>query len=213
MLVLSPDHREDLEESWYRQALGRADFVYRDTGVLWRTADALARFGWVRYAEARRLVEEVRNPEAYGITTPGCFAGASERAVGEGYADAGTARNTINKWGADQGYFYNGVSWDDERVPTRLGDSAEVILVRAGEEGRVRPYLQGGAWSSGGLRLRTNLAARLPALDGSVLPDRLARLARHAKVVALPPDGIGIGFRVTCFAGLEWEVVGGESPD
>ncbi|MDJ0390902.1 CRISPR-associated helicase Cas3' [Roseomonas sp. E05] len=213
MLVLSPDHRGELEESWYRQALGHADFVHRDTGVLWRTADALARSGWVRYAEARRLVEEVRDPEAYGIVTPDCFASASERAVGEGYADAGIAKTTINEWNADRGYIHGGISWDDERVPTRLGDSVEVILVRAGEGGRVRPYLQGGTWSSGNLRLRANLAARLPALDGAVLPDRLARLARHAKVVALPPDGIGTGFRVTCFAGLEWEVVGGESPD
>jgi len=213
MLVLAPDHQEGLDEAWYRRCLDRADYIHRDTGVLWRTADVLFRFGWVRYAEVRRLVEEVRDPEAHGIATPACFAGASERALGQGFADAGTARNAIGEWSVENGYIYSGVSWDDERVPTRLGDSIEVVLVQQDAEGSMRPYEAGQGWLSGRIRLRLAQAARLPGLDEEAVPSRLAAICPWAKIVAVPNDGVPSDFRVTRFAGLEWVVSRDDSPD
>lgn len=211
MLVLAPDHRERLDEAWYRRLLGKADFIHRDTGVLWRTAEVLARFGWVRYSHARQLVEEVRSPRLGANETPGCFSGASERAMGEGFADASVARNVLRDWGAEKGYEHSGVTWDDERVPTRLGDSVEVVLVRLSDKGKAHPYEVGEGWTSGRLRLRVPQAARLPALEDEAVTPGLARACPHTKAVVIPSDGAT--FKVTAFAGLEWNTEVEVSPE
>ena len=213
MLVLAPDHRESLDEGWYRRLLDRADYVHRDTGALWRTADALSRHGWVCYMHARRLVEEVRDPEPFKIVMPECFDRAAERALGQGYADAGTAINAISDWSADNGYVSGGASWDDERVPTRLGDSVEIVLVSQLADGSLHPFGAGQGWTSGRLRLRLNQARRLPSLDETVLPAGLAASCPRAKAVVVPPPGDNAGFRVTPFVGLEWSDSCDDSPD
>lgn len=204
MLILCPDHETGLDEAWYRNLLGNADFVHRDTGILWRTADALCRFGGVRYAEARRIVEEVRDPERFGISTPECFHGAAVHALGAGFGDRGTAKNAIREWSADRGYVFGGAPWDDELVPTRLGESVEVVLVRIAPDGAIRPYDGGAGWTSGRMRLRVSQAARLPCLDEALVPPGLSASCPGAKVVAVERSGKGDGFEVTRMAGLMW---------
>jgi CRISPR-associated endonuclease/helicase Cas3 len=152
MIVLAPDSERVTGPGWYGNLLDKARFIHRDSGLLWRSAVALQRAGGVRYAEIRSLVESAYAPDDDFPATPACFTAASDRAEGIGYADASAARALANGLGPTTGYVFTNGFWDDARVPTRLGDSAEIVLVRQTESGSIVPYA-GNSWSSGRMRI------------------------------------------------------------
>lgn len=159
MLVLSPDPKDVRDENWYRDLLGNASYIYQDSALLWRTVTVLEDARWVRYRNVRDLVENAYNGE-YDV--PDVLDASSVSSEGKEYGDRGQAKAVSYGFGPKTGYVRVASYWDDQRIPTRLGDSMEVVLVKRLPDGEIAPY-NGTNWSSGLIRLRYH--------DGLAFPD------------------------------------------
>lgn len=137
LVVLSPDPTEPVDGNWEGALLPGTRFVYRNAGVLWRTARAIAREGEFSVPErSRALIEAV-----YGSDE--CPASLSERAdksAGAEKANAAVANYVCLK--VDDGYHGEDAHWmDDLRAPTRLGDAQTTIrLARRTADGSLAPW-------------------------------------------------------------------------
>lgn len=213
MVVVAPDPTGAVHADWYSALMDRAAFVHPDPACLWRTARVLEQAGTVAYAGMRAMVDDVHGSE----DAPEALWAARNRALGDRAAEAGQAQRFREDWGPDVGYVHRTRAWDDEKVPTRLGDTVEVVFV-VGRDGTVGPYVA-RSWADGRMRLRASQAARLPQAD----PDdpRIAaplRACPNARVVVVAAAGNGdlstTGCRLTREYGLEWVAAGpGASSD
>lgn len=204
MIVVAPDPEQDLDREWYSRLLGRATFVHRDTGALWRTASVLARDGWIRYSTMRNLVESVRDPNRFGMETPQVFDAASDRVAADKDTDVGLVKNAIRNWRPEIGYIFRNALWDDEKFPTREGTSIEVILTQRRHNGDLAPLYTGHPWIAGRLRLRINQVEKLSPLENKDIPAKLRTVCPYTKIIEVLSDGRGTGFQLTEFAGLEF---------
>lgn len=208
MVVVSPDPGAVRGGGWYSDLLGTASFVHRDPAVLWRTARALRREGAVTYANCRALLEEAYDA---GLGHPAAFADAVAAARAEDLARTSAARGLARGMSPETGYDHAAGIWDDARIPTRDGDSAEIVLVRM-HGGTAVPY-DGGDWRSGALSVRLSRVRRTEPPDphDPALADAYAA-CRFSVVVpviasggALVHDGsVASRFAYDAGSGLVW---------
>jgi CRISPR-associated endonuclease/helicase Cas3 len=180
MIILSPDPADVRGADWYGELLGKARFIHTDPSVLWRTANALSRDGLVSYDNMRSLVEEAYNNE---ILAPDCFTEEVLVANGRVLAESSMARHLTNGFTPEVGYVAGGGYWDDSRVPTRLGESVEVVLVEI-QEDEVAPY-HGSKWSSGKMRLDAKRVTKLP--PEALSNPRLTKVEKAFKFAIVVP--------------------------
>jgi CRISPR-associated endonuclease/helicase Cas3 len=150
LIILAPSAGTECPDSrWYSALLPRAAWVYLDIGALWRTAQILEQHREIRYPDnIRQLIEAVYGSDE----APPCFAAAVDRVARKRVDERVYARR--NTTDPDRGYVYVDVLFgDDELIPTRLGDSLDIVLVQQDTEGRLSG-LGGGPWTAGRLRLR-----------------------------------------------------------
>lgn len=196
VLVLMPEPVDDPDERWYRSLLGVADFVHRDTAVLWRTARMIASTRMIAGEQGRLLVDAVHGgPNGPGdpgedgqpgpMPAPDVFA---ERAGRQDAVDAyaqSLALAAHRDWGPRVGYRISGARADDEEcVATRLGDSIEAGFVRWTPDGLV-PYA-GEEWRSGFFRVSERQAGLLDFVDRYSLPQAIQDLGRPILVMGAP---------------------------
>ncbi|MBP2315541.1 CRISPR-associated helicase Cas3' [Azospirillum soli] len=213
IVVVSPDPDQVHDADWYRSVFPAAAAIYPNVGDLWRTAKVLRSIGEIAYpAGMRLLIEGVFGDDE----TPEPLRDASLQAEGDDLAERSLARPYVLD--PAKGY-ERAVAWgDDERVPTRLGVSLEVVLVKDdGVVGGVRPF-DGADWSSGCLRLSSRrVRGTVPHdLAADVVEEVEARtgLAEIVRIVFSAVTGkwggtlLGsektISFTVDDFYGLEW---------
>jgi CRISPR-associated endonuclease/helicase Cas3 len=130
--VYGPDRGALPDADWYRRFFPRAAFVYPMAGELWLAAQALGEH-LILPQDFRRTVDEV-----YSGSAPECFALADARATGAiVVAPATVAESNICAW--SEGYRSTAVWTDDERIPTRLGESIDCVLALL-TDGGLRAY-------------------------------------------------------------------------
>jgi CRISPR-associated endonuclease/helicase Cas3 len=153
--IHGPAFTDDPAEDWYSRMFRRAAYVYPHVGWLWRTAQLLQTHGEIRQPEMLRdLIEGALitgDPDLPAALEP-----LALEAEGDALADRGTGRGHSFKM--VPGYSRSEGQWsDDSRVPTRLGESVELCLVRAGTSGDWHPWADNGGYAEGFLRVRANL--------------------------------------------------------
>lgn len=206
MVVVAPDPDDVRGAGWYGSLLGNAQFIHQDAGVLWRTAAALERAGTVRYgSETRKLVEDALSEES-DLPVPECLEETSLRAQGTELADRASAQLLASRTGPGTGYVHVAESWDDTKVPTRLGESVELILVR--QEGGVPVPYRGTSWHSGRLRVSVS-SLRSGDETSRALAERLKKQVPYSVATLVDEECIHDGNRVRAFAvsrdtGLRW---------
>lgn len=147
-ILLSPNpDNAIIKKDWYSKPFRRASWVYQNPGLLWRTAKAVKKAGAVCYpGNVRDLVEWVYGSDEM----PPALEDRSIRQEG----DAGSERqqgafSTIN---LSLGYRIDGALYGrDERIPTRLGNSVEFVLLRR-EGSEIVPW-KNNDWLSGSVRV------------------------------------------------------------
>jgi CRISPR-associated endonuclease/helicase Cas3 len=156
----TPDPFGEIDERWLASQRG-TEAVYRDPGMLWRSAAIVLQNGGFRMPDdARHLIESVYNPDTE-LATPESLFQASLRAEGEQRASSSMAG--FNQLDLSKGYSAqsNQQGWaEDVNVPTRLSDeTCSVVLVLPDEKGGWKPYAQAQkyGWDLSALSLRAKL--------------------------------------------------------
>ncbi|MGD9861267.1 MAG: CRISPR-associated helicase Cas3' [Marinobacterium sp.] len=156
----TPDPFAEVDEHWLAPQRG-TEAVYRDPGMLWRSAAVvLQNEGFRMPDDARHLIESVYHPDTE-LDTPEPLFQASLRAEGEQRASSSMAG--FNQLDLTQGYSAesNQQGWaEDVNVPTRLSDeTCSVVLVVPDDKGGWRPYAQieKHGWDLSALSLRAKL--------------------------------------------------------
>jgi CRISPR-associated endonuclease/helicase Cas3 len=199
MLVLSPRPIYDAKSNWVRNLLPGSAAVYRDHGILWRTARALENRGFiVTPQEVRSLVESVHA----GVDCPDELLPSVDRTEGEGKGKAALAQNQLLELG--DGYS-PGANWESElKISTRLTTPQTVIrLARRNKDGVIIPWAKApmdAKWQEwplsevqAGPRI-VPLDAQSPASIASELNPICAkwgRFERQIPVCVLEPSGDG----------------------
>lgn len=161
LVVLSPPTDVEPEKDWLRAVLPRTGYVYRNLGVLWRTAAALDNAKAIVTPKGLRpLVEAVYDSDA----TPAALLDAAQRAEGEDFGDAAAAHQaTLELTG---GYHGDTRGWvDDTRPVTRLGDETTTVrLARLRSDGTLAPWAEvdGPRWKAWALSEVRLAASRVP---------------------------------------------------
>ncbi len=179
LYVLGPEPTANAKATWYSAMFRSAAHVYRAHGELWRTARVLSARGRISLpADARELVETVFADSA--DDTPEELTARDIKAEGEEAADKALAG-----WRAltlEEGYAEGGWVDDEERIPTRLGESVRFRLTRL-VKGAPRPWLEDAdelqAWRMSETSLRPDQLWRASA---ETIPDADA-------IRAAMPDG------------------------
>ena len=194
MLLLSPAPVADAAADWVKAALPGTAAVYRDHGVLWRTAhELMARGGFSVPDDVRALVEAVHA----GQTCPEPLLASSDAAYGKTRVDAALASHQLLKF--DEGYA-PGNQWDsDLKIATRnIEASTTIRLARRNAAGNITPWAASDgadwqAWALSEVRLSGKLAKAglqsLPALaeELALITARWGRFERDIPVCVLQP--------------------------
>ena len=170
LLVVSPDPSAAASADWLVPCLGRAAYVYRHAGVMWRTARTIfARAAFAVPDDLRPMIEAVYG-ESIESVPPGLEAAEIRGEGQEGKAKALGGFNVV-----DLAAGYGDLPSDlraDEDIGTRLGEATVTIRLARRKDGALVPWFRAGGdakldWALSELRVRKALwgAAAPPAED------------------------------------------------
>jgi CRISPR-associated endonuclease/helicase Cas3 len=138
LVVVSPS-LDQVESGWYSNFFRRAGYVYRDDGILWRTATLLEAHGRIRSPDDLcDMVEAVYGPAAEPI--PESLVASTLRAEGKNRTDRGGAGRAVLR--VHDGYDALSHSWDgDIEAFARLIEDPAVRVRLATHQGdRLYPW-------------------------------------------------------------------------
>ncbi len=142
LYCLIPSETKNPKEDWYSAAFPKAQWVYKDVALLWKTKEILRKQKIIKMPqEARLLVESVYGDE-FGIAVPEIFIESENLA----WSDILT-KETFAKFNSlkfDQGYSRSSsYKWDeDENASTRLSDPTVTIYLCSWEDDEIKPLFE-----------------------------------------------------------------------
>ena len=181
LLVVSPDPIAAANRTWFARSFPRAQWVYRDHGSLWLTAESLKRVGAISTPGGiRELIEAVYGEATYERIPPALQASRDE-AVGRNAAQRGDANWRV----LDPASGYTRVGpWENDIPPqTRLQDVARTTLRLAvlDEDGRLSPYAEGRARSPAAAWMLSEVQVSSRRAATEAIPQQLEARARDIK--------------------------------
>ncbi len=168
LYLLTPEPVDEPKADWYASMFPKGHFVYPDAGKLWLGARALLAAGHlVTPGEAgqdgavRELVEAV-----YGVdeqSVPEALQKSSRDQIGEGMAMQSQAH--FNALKLDMGYCIDSSArwYEDNQVPTRLGDETQTLYLAPWRDGELQPLCDSGlyCWERSAVSVRAEQARAL----------------------------------------------------
>jgi len=144
--ILSPKLTDLVSKDWYSDMFPKGAHVYQSHGQLWLTAHLLSEHGSFKVPdESRHFIEGVFGENA-SEKVPEKLKALDEKAYGEAMAQ--TSMANFKSLNLSQGYVRSGTQWlDDVVIPTRLGESVTIRLLRV-ENGVLVPmfFSEGHSW-------------------------------------------------------------------
>ncbi len=156
-----PKEPDEPTESWFSGAFPSAQWVYRDTALLWRTKEALKRQKRLKMPEEARLLIESVYGEETEINSPDVFITSEDSVWAEALNQKSIA--DFNRLKFEQGYSRLSSDmnkWEnDEKVSTRLSDRANTLYLCQWEDEKIKPLFDGEqfAWDLSSLSCRASL--------------------------------------------------------
>jgi CRISPR-associated endonuclease/helicase Cas3 len=136
--IVSPPADDDVPADWYARPFPKGQYVYPDSGQLWRTLKVLDESSGLplRAGSPRDLIEPV-----FGecpVETPATLEAASQVAEAKRMVERGIARmNVLDVRRFDR----QGGAWDsDTRTPTRLGEETMMVRLARWRDGLLSPW-------------------------------------------------------------------------
>lgn len=152
--VLSPEPTGDVPAEWLEPVLGAGAYVYRNPGVMWRSARAIFGAGRIVTPDGlRELIEAVYGPGAAPLP-PGLERRALEA---EGTEMGDRAQAGFNTIDLAAGYGVLGDLPKDQEIGTRLGEEVRILRLARLDGGEVRPWAEGPqGWARSELKVRSS---------------------------------------------------------
>ncbi|WP_457673066.1 CRISPR-associated helicase Cas3', partial [Thiolapillus sp.] len=194
LIVHAPPFDDDPQADWYEHHFPKANFVYANTLVLWRSQKILAeKGGWRMPDDARELLEFVYDDE--GEIPPGLI-DASMKAKGDETAERDLASFAALR--LENGY-QRDQRWDeDARIATRLGDESRTVYLARWEDGQLHPWAEDERyyWDLSSLSVRADALVSVSIEDDAELVSALERLRdsqplfdEHSLILPLRQEG------------------------
>lgn len=194
LLIISPEPVATPPTDWLRDMRGTKN-VYRDPGLLWRSAMAIFRRPILDLPDdVRGLIEAAYAEDA---ETPEALRHESDRAHSEEMSASAIARMNLLQW-AD-GYCLSNGPWEsDVRTPTRLSDPSLAVRLALWDGTTIHPWFAGEtlakSWAlseiSLPLRRVARVAERAPlAAAIAQLRRSWPRMEQDTPILLLEPDG------------------------
>lgn len=191
--ILGPLPDDDPPGNWYSAFFPKGCFVYPDIGRLWLGARALLRAGRIiTPGEAddaggvRNLVEAVYGRNAEAI--PPALQRATTEQLGKDYAHESQAH--FNQLKLDAGYCADSSRhwFEDDRVPTRLGDATLTVYLAIEIDGELQPIRNDTnyAWENSAVRIDQRNAKALAPLWAQRFEQALQILRAQHRLLAEP---------------------------
>ncbi len=200
--LLCPEWQEEPEADWYSGLFPKAQFVYPNVGILWRTQRVLMEGGRVvtpgqprQMGGVRWLIESVYGEDAAEIP-PGLVRGSRE-AEGRARAEEGLA--SFNAIEFDAGYCetLTGKWYEESRVATRLSEEGLTLYLAREVDGRLGPFYEVGfGWEMSAVRVNKRNIGGLAAEWEERFGGGIAMLRKHVRLlegdaVVLPLEQCG----------------------
>ena len=168
LYLLTPVPVDDPLGDWYSSLFPKACYVYPDAGQLWLGARALLDSGCIispgesgQNGAVRELVEAVYGKDVEAV--PDSLRKASQKQIGADMAMQSQAN--FNALRLDKGYCIDssGRWYEDNVVPTRLGDETQTLYLAVWRDGALWPLCKGGAypWEQSSVRVDARHAQAL----------------------------------------------------
>ncbi|OQY40265.1 MAG: hypothetical protein B6229_02165 [Spirochaetaceae bacterium 4572_7] len=146
--VHSPKETDSPTENWFSDAFPKAQYVYKDVALLWRTKEILKQqMRFKMPEEARLLIEAVYSEE--GEPTPDVFVSAEDSAWADMLNQKSIAN--FNRLSFEQDYSRmssDANKWEsEERVSTRLSDPTNKLYLCKWIDRSLVPLNDGGKYS------------------------------------------------------------------
>lgn len=194
LLIVSPEPLATPPTDWLRDMRGTGA-VYRDPGLLWRSAMAIFRRPILDLPDdVRGLIEAAYAEDA---ETPEALLHESDRAHSEEMSASSVARMNLLKW-ADGYCLANGPWESDVRTPTRLSDPSLAVRLALWDGTTVQPWFAGEtpakSWALSEISLPLRRVARVaePApLAAAIAKLRRSwpRMEQDTPILLLEPNG------------------------
>ncbi len=170
LFVVSPDPSAAVDADWLKACLGRAAFVYKHAGVMWRTARViLARGEFAVPEDLRPMIEAVYGEAAEPVPTG--LEAAEMRGEGQQGKDKALAAFNVVDLGPGYGALPSNLRADEE-IGTRLGEDMVTIRLARRGNGALVPWFRSGGdarldWALSELQVRKAFwgSASAPAED------------------------------------------------
>jgi CRISPR-associated endonuclease/helicase Cas3 len=141
ILIVSPDPDQALTDKWLEPSLGKAAFIYRNAGVMWRSAKVIFGAGRIETPSDFRPFVEAVYDDATSIELPQCLTLADQKSYGEERGQATQGKFNVIK--LNQGYLNLGVGLsDNQEIGTRLGEKTVTVRLARNLNGRLKPFYQ-----------------------------------------------------------------------
>ena len=217
LIILSPSLEGSPDASWYKTLFPTAADVYPDAGKLWLGANALKEAGNITTpgeqgepGAVRHLVEAVYGADLDSV--PDKLRALSLKQIRQDM-DMRSQAN-FNALEIRKGYCMGSSArwYEDDRVPTRLGDETLNIYLAVWQDGVLRPLRakDSNPWEQSAVRVRASVAQRLAdswqARFASAIETLRAKtplLRDHAFILPLIPESGELVGRVVDERGRE----------
>ena len=186
LIVHAPEMTDEPQGDWYQSRLPKANFVYPDTLLLWRTAKILQQLGgWSMPADAqnrrgaREMLAFVYDDDGY---IPDGLQNRANEALAEtmSRADAGNFA-TLNLMSG----YRNNHTWDEEaRHVTRLGEESNTIYLARWQNGILSPWVDEAPypWDSSSVKVSHRQLESAASTTDTALEKQLQQLKLMEKL-------------------------------
>ena len=171
MMVVSPDPDDVTTANWLHACLGKAAAVYRDAGVMWRTARVIVRYGRIQIPDDLRPMIETVYAKG-GEPVPNPLKLAELEGLGKTSAEGTLGAFSVVKLQDGYGALPPDLR-QDEDIGTQLGEPTITLRLARRDGERLVPWFDRRgtpshiAWALSEVTVRKALwsTARLPAAD------------------------------------------------
>ncbi|MFZ6772111.1 CRISPR-associated helicase Cas3' [Undibacterium sp. SXout7W] len=178
--VFAPAWTVQPKADWYGAVFKTGQYVYKNHGQLWLSAQALQKGCFTMPTDARTMIEQVFSKDA---VLPTSLTVSSLKAQGQDMSEASLAQQNTLKIAAGYQRGDIGDWWSEAKTPSRLGEETTEIMLAKWAGDNLEPWAS-GVWSYSMVKVAARFLARIDPPS-----EPAARIAYDRLHKTLPGEG------------------------